>query len=274
VETAGPLGGDANNDGTPDSQQGHITALIGTVADRPIVLIAPSGQALEDVYALLNPAPAMSPADVTFPLGLVNFQLTGVAVGGATTVMIPLPTGVTANSYYKYGPTADNTTPHFYEFLFDAVTNTGAQFFDDNADGTNDRVVLHLVDGGRGDSDLTANGVIADPGAVAGVTQAMDGELTANVEDVQPRRDARGKKVLGVDIVFDQAVDPQDAVDPVNYRLTSAGKDRLFGTRDDKPLRLRSLTYEHDDHDAAAEERCQGHSAVPVEREHGWRRLR
>src|SRR5262249_4978864 len=43
---------------------------------------------------------------------------------------------------------------------------TGATFEDRNADGTND-VVLSLTDGGPGDADGVANGIIDDPGAPA-----------------------------------------------------------------------------------------------------------
>ena len=45
-----------------------------------------------------------------------------------------------------------------YEFSFDG--ETGAEF-------NGNEVVLHFVDGKRGDSDLAANGVIVDPGTPA-----------------------------------------------------------------------------------------------------------
>lgn len=60
------------------------------------------------------------------------------------------------NTFYKYGPTSRNPTPHYCRFLFDG--RTGAEFLDD-------RIVIHLRDGERGDDDLTANGIIVDPGA-------------------------------------------------------------------------------------------------------------
>jgi hypothetical protein len=62
------------------------------------------------------------------------------------------------NTYYKYGPTLDSPAPHWYEFLFDGTT--GAEIL-------SDRVVLHFVDGQRGDDDLAANGQIVEPGAPA-----------------------------------------------------------------------------------------------------------
>ncbi|MEO8496547.1 MAG: dockerin type I domain-containing protein, partial [Planctomycetota bacterium] len=49
-----------------------------------------------------------------------------------------------------------NATPHWYPFLYNGTT--GANIL-------SDRIELYFVDGGRGDGDATANGVIVDPGA-------------------------------------------------------------------------------------------------------------
>ncbi len=37
---------------------------------------------------------------------------------------------------------------------------------------------------------------------------------------------------------------PSGAASPGSYRLTSAGRDRRFGTRDDRTLALRSAAYD------------------------------
>ena len=58
----------------------------------------------------------------------------------------------------KYGPTLEDGTDHWYEFLYDGAT--GAEIL-------SDRIVLHFVDGERGDHDLAANGSILDPGGPA-----------------------------------------------------------------------------------------------------------
>ena len=58
----------------------------------------------------------------------------------------------------KYGPTAANAAPHWYVFLY--WNDEGAEILDD-------RVILHLTDGGWGDADGTVNGEISDPGAVS-----------------------------------------------------------------------------------------------------------
>jgi hypothetical protein len=113
-----------------------------------------------------NPDPANTPANVDFSLGFFAFNFPQVTPGGATTITLFLPAGTTANSYWKYGPTPNNPTPHWYNFTFDSLTNTGATFQDINSDGQNE-IILNLVDGQRGDDDLTANGQISDPGAPA-----------------------------------------------------------------------------------------------------------
>ncbi len=98
------------------------------------------------------------PAQISFPDGLVDFTVSG-CVGGSTldfTLTLPsaAPVGATL---YKYGPTFSDATPHWYSFpaSFDGKT-----------------VTFSITDGGLGDDDLTANGVIVDPSGVAvpGVT--------------------------------------------------------------------------------------------------------
>ncbi len=157
VEDGAPNGGDGNNDGIPDSQQANVSSL-PDINGNYATIAAPDGTTLESVGATGNPSPADAPAGVEFPAGFLDFNVTGVTPGGAVQVVITfnLPEGTTLDSYWKYGPTPDDPAPHWYEFAFDGTT--GAEI--------NDNVVtLHFVDGRRGDGDLTANGVIVDPGA-------------------------------------------------------------------------------------------------------------
>jgi hypothetical protein len=92
---------------------------------------------------------------VTFPYGFFEFAVNGLTPGGATTVTLYLPAGAAPNTYYKYGATPGNTTPHWYEFLYDG--QTGAQI-------AGNVVTLYFVDAQRGDDDLTANGIVTDQG--------------------------------------------------------------------------------------------------------------
>ena len=77
-------------------------------------------------------------------------------MGQSVTVAIIPEKQTPVISYWKYGSTPNDLTDHWYEFLFDG--QTGAAILED-------RILLHFVDGQRGDDDLEANGEIADPGA-------------------------------------------------------------------------------------------------------------
>jgi hypothetical protein len=45
-------------------------------------------------------------------------------------------------------------------------------------------------------------------------------------------------------LIFSEDLDPVRAANLVNYRLVTAGRDKRFGTRDDKVVVLRSATYD------------------------------
>ncbi len=115
---------------------------------------------LEDVKAVgedeLPPEARASLPPVEFPHGFFEFRIRGLAPGQSVEVIIELPFALSPDSeYWKYGPTSDNPTDHWYEFMFDGTT--GAEI--------NGRLVtLHFVDGKRGDDDLAANGEIVDQG--------------------------------------------------------------------------------------------------------------
>ena len=84
-----------------------------------------------------------------------------ITLGDSVDIKVILPEGNVPISYYMFGPTPDNPVNHLYEFLYDPVTKTGASFNDNN------EIILHFVDGERGDFDLMANSEILDPGAPA-----------------------------------------------------------------------------------------------------------
>lgn len=198
TEDAAPNNGDGNGDGILDSNQSHVASLPSAVTGAYVTLETPSDVSLVAVSAEGNPSPSDTPTDALFPLGFLDYEITGLDDGAATTVTILLPEDTTVDTFYKYGPTATNSSDHWYEFLYDAVTETGAQFFDDDSDGDTDRVILHFVDGGRGDDDLTENGVIVDPGAVTAIAPTIT-FVSALVEPVNIDDQA----TKAVDVVFE-----------------------------------------------------------------------
>ncbi|WP_205872730.1 hypothetical protein [Limnohabitans planktonicus] len=70
------------------------------------------------------------------------------------------------NTYFKV------SSEGVWAFTWDEASGTGAKFLDTNSDGFIDLVRLFIRDGGRGDDDGAADGVVFDPGFVAAVREA------------------------------------------------------------------------------------------------------
>ncbi|MFA7607551.1 MAG: IPTL-CTERM sorting domain-containing protein, partial [Rhodocyclaceae bacterium] len=105
------------------------------------------------------------PAGVTLPHGVVSLRLIGGTPGSSATVVLTYPEALPAGTrYYKYGPTAANPAAHWYEYPHAVI------------DGNT--ITLTLTDGGLGDSDLSENGVIVDPGGPAQVTGDVAPDVT------------------------------------------------------------------------------------------------
>jgi hypothetical protein len=143
-----------------------VTSLLDIRGEYITLEANPSTLELRGVSSLLglNFLQAANPPSLinglNFANGFVEFRIENVTPGGTADVRVILPAGEQPITYFQYGATPADSNDHLYEFLFDTASGTGAEF---NAN----EVMLHFVDGDRGDSDLTANGVIVDPGAPA-----------------------------------------------------------------------------------------------------------
>jgi hypothetical protein len=159
VEEKGPAGDDpnydGNGDGTADSLQSNVASFHTHDAQNYVTLEFPAGTTISYLQAVENPSPDNSPSDVDFPYGFFEFSAEGMGVGGSMSAALYFPANSTFDTYYKYGPTPDDSANHWYEFLFDG--ETGAEIIDNV-------ITLDFVDGMRGDDDLTANGSIIDVG--------------------------------------------------------------------------------------------------------------
>ena len=108
----------------------------------------------------------------SFPYGFLRIAVADAAYGDATTVTIAGLDTSLITDYYKYGPTLDDPTAHWYSFLNNAQTPpTGMEIVGND-------LVLHFVDGGRGDDDLYTTGRILDLGGPVGTSQ-VDSPPTA-----------------------------------------------------------------------------------------------
>jgi uncharacterized delta-60 repeat protein/uncharacterized repeat protein (TIGR01451 family) len=132
------------------------------------------GTLMNDQVTLSDPDPSGGfPPGTTmadFPYGFFSFEVHGVSPGQhVTLVLLPLvPLGNSPKQYWKFGSPGRDARgiplpKQWYPFSYDPVTDTGAEII-------GDEIILHLVDGQRGDDDLTADGVIQDPGGLAIVT--------------------------------------------------------------------------------------------------------
>jgi hypothetical protein len=136
VENGAPNNGDGNGDHIPDVEQDNVGSLPNAVTDTYVTLVAPPGTQLFNVQAL--PPPADAPPGLSFPLGVFSFSIVGLDTSKPFSVTIhlasPLPDGY---HYYKFGPTDDNSQPHWYDFAYNPQTNVGAILFSDT-------IVLHF----------------------------------------------------------------------------------------------------------------------------------
>lgn len=96
-----------------------------------------------------------------FNNGMFTLKMSGTM--DASGRVVTLYDGATnrPNHYYAYGKTLDNQADHWYDFLYDG--KTGAEI-------SGHKIILHFVDGERGDDDLTVNNSITHTGAQAVVT--------------------------------------------------------------------------------------------------------
>jgi hypothetical protein len=132
-----------------------VTTLMTNDQTAYVTLETPEETTLTDVQAIDNPSPDDMPAGSTLIYGLFAFTINNIEPGASVELTLYLPEGTEPDSYLKYGPTPDDETDHWYEFVYDGVT--GAEI-DGNV------ITLHFVDGDEGDDDLPQNGTIVDAG--------------------------------------------------------------------------------------------------------------
>lgn len=131
---------------------GGSVASVSTATGTGIATFSSESSEIDNLSAVAESSlPGDNKPTLTFKHGLFSFELTDLSPGEAITLTISLPTGVPAGSqYWKYGPTPTDPTSHWYQI---PMGNVGLG-----------EITITLVDGGLGDDDLVANGVIIDQG--------------------------------------------------------------------------------------------------------------
>jgi hypothetical protein len=88
---------------------------------------------------------AQLPSGVSAPVGAISYAVYNVPIGGSIDVYVQLPSGTVPSAIYKLNPDGSLTD------VTSLATISG------------NTVTMHLTDGGLGDADGVANGVIVDP---------------------------------------------------------------------------------------------------------------
>nr|MCA1071013.1 hypothetical protein [Delftia acidovorans] len=105
-------------------------------------------------------AAAGAPGQLSFPYGNVHFVARGCTASSSITVSVTWPGPVTGMAYWKFGPASAGAADSWYQPPGAVVS------------GNTTSVVV--TDGGQGDDDRAANGVIVDPSGPARVGAAPD----------------------------------------------------------------------------------------------------
>ena len=140
---------------TPIAPSG--VAYWGHASGAALALSASAGQfrAVQGTPLAARTSAPPPPPGVDFPYGVLSFELINVPVGEAVTVQI-----------YGHAPVAG---------YWKLQGNTWEPFI---ASGASNYTAITLVDGGLGDEDGVANGVIVDPGALGVLLDATPPEIT------------------------------------------------------------------------------------------------
>lgn len=147
---------DFNLDDIPDNDQPEIIKCIRAVDGSSYIGVEKISDSISEIEALdvIDPTTitdsAGRPSDLIF--GLFSFRLRLSSPGATVTVRVYFSGGVLEDdAFYKY-----DTINGWYNYSNHATFN-----------GDGESVTLQIQDGGFGDSDGVANGIIVDPGGIA-----------------------------------------------------------------------------------------------------------
>jgi PKD repeat protein len=149
---------DLNEDSIPDNDQPDvIKSILSAVGANEPFGVSKISASIDAIEALepINPATILDKTNRpgTFLFGLASYRLSVSQIGATVLVRIYYSEDISgANQYYLY-----DTLSGWQDYT---------QYTTFNPDGRS--VTVELKDGGHGDSDGVENGIIVDPGGVAG----------------------------------------------------------------------------------------------------------
>ena len=172
VEDNGTNSGDGNNDGVQDSNQNNVASFLAP--DGSYVTLVSDTSLTQNVTTFIEnltldgtTAVDIGGQTTSFQTGLQAFTV-DLPVGDSVNVAMFLPANSKPGDYYLYGSTQNDSSPHWYNFKYDATTQTGSSLLGkysirpQTGGSKIDRyiVLLTFIDGGPGDDDMAANGKI------------------------------------------------------------------------------------------------------------------
>ena len=138
---------DVDNNGVLDSEQQNISSFPNAVYGGFISLVVPDGLALKDVKSVTDPTNGeLALQGKKAPVGFVSFTVNNLDVGQEIEIQFVAPPETPIEEFVRFDPETLRITP--------------VDFTEDD-----DRRIARfkIRDGGPGDKDGTANGVIKDP---------------------------------------------------------------------------------------------------------------
>jgi cyclophilin family peptidyl-prolyl cis-trans isomerase len=144
---------------------GASASAIGISQNYSTLSLQSGADVLTKFESAASPPSLGAPLGVTFGEGFFGIELK-TAKGGSA-VLLTLPMDQHPNTYYKYGPTPDNHSNHWYEFMWDGTTGA---VIGDGIHSPKNTIALVFVAGARGDDNFMNNtntntGLITDVGA-------------------------------------------------------------------------------------------------------------
>lgn len=141
---------DMNKDGMPDRSQANVATFFNNVGKKIVSIYTDKG-ALQEIRTYAPEDIGITTQDnISFPYGLFDYVITGVAPGDTVNVYIILPENLPTNSRWYY---YDVNTSELIDYSHNAESLT---------DGDN-IVMVKLTDGELGDTNGQKDGIIDDP---------------------------------------------------------------------------------------------------------------
>jgi len=163
------------NPATPTPMPTPEPDAFNTVQIEGVTITSPEGTVISGAAHIVALCEKEIDGDThDYPHEFFAYNVGGISAGEAIQVEYSFPDGSRPfDKFFMFGPTPDNPEPHCYEFAFDGTT--GAQLTPD------ERVVVTIVDGGRGDSDLATDGTITNSGGPAVfLSSAVEADNSSN----------------------------------------------------------------------------------------------